>query len=79
MGAKLSEKTGITKLVLDFSSEEEEVGDHDDVLKGLEPHSNLKGLILQYYKGENCPSWMLTSDSSLGEFSLPQKSVAHGI
>ncbi|GLT30349.1 hypothetical protein SLA2020_051530 [Shorea laevis] len=83
--AKLSEKTTIQVLALDFdgrigdpsalhyrgSSKEcrsEERRKHDeDVLEGLQPHSNLKSLRISNYCGEKCPSWMLGDLGNLGE------------
>ncbi|GLT82900.1 hypothetical protein SLE2022_012280 [Rubroshorea leprosula] len=88
--AKLSEKTTIQELALDFDrkidefyrwkrhrlrrpkvSEEcrsEERRKHDeDVLEGLQPHSNLKSLRISNYCGEKFPSWMLDDLGNLGE------------
>ncbi|GKV52618.1 hypothetical protein SLEP1_g59194 [Rubroshorea leprosula] len=87
--AKLSEKTAIQKLALDFNRiinelflgrqsslaqvyspecRSEERRKHDeDVLEGLQPHSNLKSLRISNYCGEKCPSWMLGDLGNLGE------------
>ncbi|GLT82917.1 hypothetical protein SLE2022_012410 [Rubroshorea leprosula] len=55
----------------DSDSEEcisEERRKHDeDVLEGLQPHSNLKSLRISNYCGEKCPSWMLKDLGNLGE------------
>ncbi|GLT82921.1 hypothetical protein SLE2022_012450 [Rubroshorea leprosula] len=46
----------------------EERRKHDeDVLEGLQPHSNLKSLRISNYCGEKCPSWMLEDLGNLGE------------
>ncbi|GLT82913.1 hypothetical protein SLE2022_012380 [Rubroshorea leprosula] len=46
----------------------EERRKHDeDVLEGLQPHSNLKSLRISKYCGEKCPSWMLGDLGNLGE------------
>ncbi|GKV00915.1 hypothetical protein SLEP1_g13522 [Rubroshorea leprosula] len=46
----------------------EERRKHDeDVLEGLQPHSNLKSLSISNYCGEKCPSWMLDDLGNLGE------------
>ncbi|GKV00922.1 hypothetical protein SLEP1_g13530 [Rubroshorea leprosula] len=46
----------------------EERRKHDeDVLEGLQPHSNLKSLRISNYCGEKCPSWMLDDLGNLGE------------
>ncbi|GLT82893.1 hypothetical protein SLE2022_012230 [Rubroshorea leprosula] len=87
--AKLSEKTTIQELALDFDRKidepfpgrrssraqkyspecrSEERRKHDeDVLEGLQPHSNLKSLRISNYCGEKCPSWMLDDLGNLGE------------
>ncbi|GLT82923.1 hypothetical protein SLE2022_012460 [Rubroshorea leprosula] len=85
--AKLSEKTTIQELALDFDGKidepfpgmmaspdystecrSEERRKHDeDVLEGLQPHSNLKSLRISNYCGEKCPSWMLDDLGNLGE------------
>ncbi|GLT30378.1 hypothetical protein SLA2020_051800 [Shorea laevis] len=81
MGARLFEKDAIQELQLVFGEEsnsgEESNGDeefnsgedrceHDeDILEGLQPHSNLKGLIIEYYCGKSCPSWMSKIENSL--------------
>ncbi|GKV45253.1 hypothetical protein SLEP1_g52362 [Rubroshorea leprosula] len=62
MEARLSEKPTIQELQLVFGQESNGSANrckHDeDILEGLQPHSNLKGLIIEYYCGERCPSWM---------------------
>ncbi|GLT30351.1 hypothetical protein SLA2020_051550 [Shorea laevis] len=46
----------------------EERRKHDeDVLEGLQPHSNLKSLRITNYCGEKFPSWMLDDLGNLGE------------
>ncbi|GLT82906.1 hypothetical protein SLE2022_012330 [Rubroshorea leprosula] len=86
--AKLSEKTAIQELALNFDGRlepyrgrqsggakeyspecrSEERRKHDeDVLEGLQPHSNLKSLSISNYCGEKCPSWMLDDLGNLGE------------
>ncbi|GLT68414.1 hypothetical protein SLA2020_406470 [Shorea laevis] len=42
----------------EYRSEERRKHD-EDVLEGLQPHSNLKRLRISNYCGEKCPSWML--------------------
>ncbi|GLT82910.1 hypothetical protein SLE2022_012530 [Rubroshorea leprosula] len=39
----------------------------EDVLEGLQPHSNLKSLKISNYCGEKCPSWMLGDRGNLGQ------------
>ncbi|GKV17367.1 hypothetical protein SLEP1_g27881 [Rubroshorea leprosula] len=54
MGAKLNEKT-ISKLRLRWGKESNQ---DEDVLEGLQPHSNLQLLEIDGYGGKNLPSWM---------------------
>ena len=42
----------------------------EDVLEGLQPHPNLKSLIIESYKGRNFPSWMLTGRDAMDGSSL---------
>lgn len=72
--AKLSEKTAITELTLKFGSNlpVDKCKHHSDILEGLKPHSNLKGLILESYGGQNCPSWMLETAGNLRELTCLQ-------
>ncbi|GKV34327.1 hypothetical protein SLEP1_g42703 [Rubroshorea leprosula] len=37
----------------------------EDILEGLQPHSNLKGLTIKHYWGKSCPSWMLETKNFL--------------
>ncbi|GKV49368.1 hypothetical protein SLEP1_g56123 [Rubroshorea leprosula] len=37
----------------------------EDILEGLQPHSNLKGLTIEHYCGKSCPSWMLETKNFL--------------
>ncbi|CDP08107.1 unnamed protein product [Coffea canephora] len=37
----------------------------EDVLKGLEPHPNLKGFTMKNFMGRSLPSWMLTTSQPL--------------
>ncbi|XWS42774.1 hypothetical protein CRYUN_Cryun16bG0043200 [Craigia yunnanensis] len=59
--AKLNGKESLQKLVLEWS--DKDFNQEDDVraergLKDLQPHSNLKELALDHFKGSNFPSWM---------------------
>ncbi|GLT44772.1 hypothetical protein SLA2020_186490 [Shorea laevis] len=69
MEARLSEKDAIEELQLVFGEESNGSEDrckHDkNILEGLQPHSNLKGLIVKYYYGKSCPSWMLETNNFL--------------
>ncbi|GKV51544.1 hypothetical protein SLEP1_g58187, partial [Rubroshorea leprosula] len=71
--AKLFEKAAIQELEMKFrrgdsqcSSEKRSKHD-EDVLEGLQPHSNLRFLTFSGYYGEKCPSWILKSTGNLGE------------
>ncbi|KAA3456455.1 disease resistance protein RGA2-like [Gossypium australe] len=52
-GANLHLKKNLCKLIFGFEYNSEEV------MEGLQPHSNLQSLIVQHYGGESFPSWML--------------------
>ncbi|XP_022747078.1 putative disease resistance protein RGA3 [Durio zibethinus] len=59
--AKLNEKERLQKLMLEWSdgdlNQEDEVRAQRD-LEDLQPHSNLKGLAVDHFKGSNFPTWM---------------------
>ncbi|GKV18577.1 hypothetical protein SLEP1_g28937 [Rubroshorea leprosula] len=69
MGARLSEKDAIQELQLVFGEEssgsEDRCTQDEDILEGLQPHSNLKGLTIECYCGKSCPSWMLETKNFL--------------
>ncbi|GKV45263.1 hypothetical protein SLEP1_g52371 [Rubroshorea leprosula] len=71
MGARLSEKDTIQELQLVFgagSDGSEDGCKHcEDILEGLQPHANLKGLIVEHYHGKSCPAWMLEIKNSMSE------------
>ncbi|XVF06736.1 hypothetical protein REPUB_Repub06bG0076200 [Reevesia pubescens] len=65
--AKLHEKESLQKLVLEWSDKDFNQEDEfraERGLKDLQPHSNLKELALDHFKGSNFPSWM--TDGLLG-------------
>ncbi|GKU99320.1 hypothetical protein SLEP1_g12188 [Rubroshorea leprosula] len=67
--AKLSEKIGLHELRLEWADRNPEECSYDeDVLAGLKPPSYLRNLTMEYYGGEQCPSWMKPSLSQ--SFSL---------
>ncbi|XP_058183949.1 putative disease resistance protein RGA4 [Rhododendron vialii] len=57
--AKMQEKSGITELALHW---DEGLGEssvnHEDVLQGLKPSSNVKNLLLENFGGRSLGSWM---------------------
>ncbi|GLT37349.1 hypothetical protein SLA2020_116700 [Shorea laevis] len=67
--AKLSEKSELYDLSLEWTRRNTEECNHDeDVLAALKPPPNLRNLTIESYGGEKCPSWM---EPSLSEsFSL---------
>ncbi|XVF37489.1 hypothetical protein REPUB_Repub20aG0012600 [Reevesia pubescens] len=66
-GAKLWEKKKLDKLEYRWSSYQREACSNDEeVLEGLEPHSNLKSLTIEKYKGGNYPSWLVKTSSVSG-------------
>ncbi|GLT27103.1 hypothetical protein SLA2020_021300 [Shorea laevis] len=66
MGAKLHEKT-ISELRLRWGKESNR---DEDVLEGLQPHSDLQVLEIDGYGGKNLPSWMLENVSNCDMFLL---------
>ncbi|GLU24119.1 hypothetical protein SLE2022_400780 [Rubroshorea leprosula] len=57
--ARLEDKGELIKLQFVWS-ENRANGDKDMVvLEGLQPHSNLKSLTIEKYRGGSCPSWMM--------------------
>ncbi|GKV34345.1 hypothetical protein SLEP1_g42721 [Rubroshorea leprosula] len=63
------EKYTIQKLQLmgyaESSGSEDRCKHDEDILEGLQPHSNLKGLTIEHYCGKGCPSWMLETKNFL--------------
>ncbi|KAK8619048.1 hypothetical protein V6N13_133017 [Hibiscus sabdariffa] len=58
-GARLWEKKKLHVLRYRWDFWREGCGKEEEVLEGLEPHSNLKSLSIEHYKGEYCPSWLV--------------------
>ncbi|GKV18584.1 hypothetical protein SLEP1_g28944 [Rubroshorea leprosula] len=71
IGARLSEKATIQELQLAFGGEsngsEDRCKHDEDILEGLQPHSNLKGLIVECYCGKSCPTWMSEIENPMSE------------
>ncbi|GKV18598.1 hypothetical protein SLEP1_g28957 [Rubroshorea leprosula] len=65
MGARLFEKGTIQELQFQFGGKsnlsEDRCKQDEDILEGLQPHSNLKGLTIERYCGKSCPSWIIPS------------------
>ncbi|GKU88216.1 hypothetical protein SLEP1_g2506 [Rubroshorea leprosula] len=71
--ANLKEKTKLHQLKLDWSSGNwRAVNNNNDeeVLESLQPHSNLKSLTINGYKGKMFPSWMGNDVNSFGSSFL---------
>ncbi|CAL5348118.1 unnamed protein product [Camellia sinensis] len=63
--ANLSSNPNIQELRFHWTNDEVENTDINnavDVLEGLKPHSNLKGLVIENYRGEKLASWMMVKD-----------------
>lgn len=59
--AKLRDKVNIQCLWLDWNNnknEREEEYNDGDVIEGLKPYTNLKELVVKYFKGKNLASWI---------------------
>ncbi|GKV18589.1 hypothetical protein SLEP1_g28949 [Rubroshorea leprosula] len=69
MGARLIEKDAIQELQLVFGEEyngsEDRCKHDEDILEGLQRHSNLKGLIVENYCGKSWPAWMSKIEISM--------------
>ncbi|GLU24122.1 hypothetical protein SLE2022_400810 [Rubroshorea leprosula] len=63
--AKLEDKEELIELQFVWSKDRPDSNQDMGVLEGLQPHSNLKSLTIENYRGGNCPSWMMkdVSDS----------------
>ncbi|GKV47472.1 hypothetical protein SLEP1_g54375 [Rubroshorea leprosula] len=61
--ARLNEKTELYKLLFKWDPINN-IDKHEEVLEGLQPHSNLKSLCINYYMGEKFPSWMVNYTAS---------------
>ncbi|CAN4095718.1 unnamed protein product [Withania somnifera] len=62
--ANLSAKVKIHNLELHWNTRNQECND-TDVLEGLKPHTNLKGLTMRNFEGSKFPTWMVTSEHSM--------------
>ncbi|XP_028070223.1 disease resistance protein RGA2-like [Camellia sinensis] len=63
--ANLSSNPNIQELRFHWTNDEVEntdINNDVDVLEGLKPHSNLKGLVIENYRGEKLASWMMVKD-----------------
>ncbi|XP_058106375.1 putative disease resistance protein RGA4 [Magnolia sinica] len=59
--AELHEKQHLHALYFEYDDDEpldDEVKRMEDVLESLQPHTNLKDLNIQYYKGSKLPKWI---------------------
>ncbi|XP_052882059.1 putative disease resistance protein RGA3 isoform X1 [Gossypium arboreum] len=73
-GANLRLKGKLCKLIFGFEVSHSGSGGYnsEEVMEGLQPHSNLQSLIVRNYEGESFPSWMLrpVADSNTDQFLL---------
>lgn len=60
--ANILGKKDMQEFVFQFGLERSQMN-HTDVLEGLQPHENLKGLILEDFGGQQFSSWMTSVDS----------------
>ncbi|XVE80873.1 hypothetical protein DITRI_Ditri15bG0016000 [Diplodiscus trichospermus] len=67
--AKIWRKNKLHTLTYVWDPDQREGYNNDEnVLEGLEPHSNLKSLAIVYYKGENNPSWLVRKSAISASF-----------
>ncbi|TYH00790.1 hypothetical protein ES288_A09G006300v1 [Gossypium darwinii] len=73
-GAILHLKKKLCKLIFDFEGSDSGSSGYnsEEVMEGLQPHTNLQSLTVSNYQGESFPSWMLrpVGDSNTGLFLL---------
>ncbi|KAK1370491.1 NB-ARC domain-containing protein [Heracleum sosnowskyi] len=81
--AKLHEKPNIQRLWMDWNNnkdEREEIVEYndEDVMEGLKPHTNLKELIVKYFKGKKLASW-ITMMTNLVRIDLGDCNICEGL
>ncbi|KAK8489600.1 hypothetical protein V6N12_018021 [Hibiscus sabdariffa] len=69
-GARVWEKKKLHKLIYLWNYRREGCSKEEEVLEGLEPHSNLKSLQIVLFKGEYYPSWLLQKTGGVPSFSF---------
>ncbi|KAA3456454.1 disease resistance protein RGA2-like [Gossypium australe] len=73
-GANLHRKEKLCRVIFDFKGCDGGSSGYncEEVMEGLQPHSNLQSLTVWNYGGESFPSWMLrpVGDSNTGSFLL---------
>ncbi|XP_055959889.1 putative disease resistance protein RGA3 [Mercurialis annua] len=60
MKANLKMKKKITSLKFVWNRGSIRSSNNEEVLEALEPHPNIESIMIEYYKGENFPAWVLT-------------------
>ncbi|GLT33374.1 hypothetical protein SLA2020_079700 [Shorea laevis] len=73
--ASLEEKTRLHNLKLGWNRWEGDQSNHEEVLEGFQPHSNLKGLFIDYYNGKSFPKWMMRGVNDSGATFLSNNLV----
>ncbi|KAJ1687543.1 hypothetical protein LUZ63_018933 [Rhynchospora breviuscula] len=63
--AKLKSKGRLEKVEFHWSSDERVPNDDFQLLDALQPHSNIMGLKIKWFKGNKFPSWLLCQNSTL--------------
>ncbi|GKV50672.1 hypothetical protein SLEP1_g57370 [Rubroshorea leprosula] len=69
------EKTRLHNLKLGWNRWEGDQSNHEEVLEGFQPHSNLKGLFIDYYNGKSFPKWMMRGVNNSGATFLSNNLV----
>ncbi|GLT33369.1 hypothetical protein SLA2020_079650 [Shorea laevis] len=62
--ANLGEKTRLHCLKLQWNELEGNCSDHEEVLEGFKPHSDLKILSMNCYMGKSFPPWMMSGGAT---------------
>ncbi|GLT33390.1 hypothetical protein SLA2020_079860 [Shorea laevis] len=77
--ANLKEKPGIRQLELQWINSRERcnANEEEEVLEGLQPHSNLKSLSIDYYMGKSFPSWMMSGGATFLSNNLVRLQLKH--
>ncbi|KAG2670699.1 hypothetical protein I3760_14G099300 [Carya illinoinensis] len=58
LAANLRDKKNLEELTLEWNATAKTSGSERTILESLQPHTNLKSLTIQYYRGENFPNWI---------------------
>ncbi|KAG6678804.1 hypothetical protein I3842_14G099800 [Carya illinoinensis] len=64
LAANLRDKKNLEELTLEWNATAKTSGSEGTILESLQPHTNLKSLTIQHYRGENFPNWIANQSFS---------------